>query len=69
MALDVGSGSGRFLVDLKTFEKNCEGCEHLGEVRGAPHSHHVAISCKVHDGVSAVVEGCPGPRKEEEEEK
>lgn len=66
MALNVGSGSGRFLVDLKTFEKNCRGCEYVDDPRGAPFSHHVGIACKIHDGISAIVEGCPGPRRKEE---
>lgn len=66
MALNVGPGSGRFLVDLKTYKQNCEGCVDRGETRGAPYSHHVGITCKVHDGISAIVEGCPDPRRKEE---
>lgn len=64
MALNVRLDE--FLVELGTYKQNCEGCEYLKGMHGEPQSHHVAIQCAVWDGVSAVVEGCPGPRKEEE---
>lgn len=59
---------GEVETDRKAYEKNCLGfnCERFQGARNAVDATRIIIKCAIYDGISAVVQGCPGESKEQE---